>query len=538
MKHLLVGMVLAGTIMLLATPVTAQNHYPLEIIRPLPPGPTGTGLHASNRIYRAYQGIPYTIKADAIGGRWPYTYSLSGQPSGMTINAGPCPTIGPSCTAGTIEWTNPQASAASITVRICDADNDCVSTTWGITVSTTIGANGFCFINADSGNDTTGNGSPATPWRTFSKAKASCGARSILYFRGATASYNFLGVTPSSQWECGVNGKVRMTESTGPIIFIGYPGESPVFDMDTGYTALAPCFEMFGTHTWISNMTFRDCYHKCFEMQRDGQYGITFWNNTVINQGPGEDSTNSAVLMFGFLGTGNQAYFDLVENNTISGLVAGTGNSCFKFYSARKSVTAYNSFTTIAADECVAPKMAVSQYTIRGNVFQGITGSAIWGNQMNGNSSATRTYGEILFNNVKDSTDYTLQLNQHGTADETFVYRNTFQGLIQVWNASSTNGPFNFTDNVIVSSRMSGGSCPARITCYQVTDYSKIVLTGNVQGAASDSIVNANGELQGGYRSTWIGLRGVELSATSGGGGGGGGDITSPIAPQNLRVVN
>jgi hypothetical protein len=263
--------------------------------------------------------------------------------------------------------------------------------------------------------------------------------------------------------------------------------------------------------TWISNMTFQDCYHKCFEMQRNGNYGITFWKNTVNGHGPGEDSANSAVIMFSFLGTGVQAYFDFLENNTVSDVVQGTANSCFKQYSARKSTIAYNSFTTIAADECVAPKMAVSQYTIRGNVFQGITGSAIWGNQMDGNDSGTRTYGEILFNNVKDSTDDTLQLNQHATAAETFIYRNTFVGTVRVWNASTSNGPFNFTDNVIINSTAASGSCPEKITCYQVTDYTKIVLSSNLTGVTADNIVNAAGELQGSYRTSYLGLDGWEL---------------------------
>lgn len=510
---MIVRYVLLVILLCLPGVASAQNHFTLEVIHPLPSGAVGTGFHTTNRIYRAYQGIPYTIKADAVGGRWPYTYSLSGQPTGMTIEAGPCTTIGPSCTAGTITWPDPQATDSSITVRITDADGDWTEATWGVTVSTTIGADGFCFIDADDGNDTTGNGSLATPWQTFGKAKASCGARSILYFRGATASYNFSGVTPTAQWECGVNGKVRMTEDTGPVMFVGYPGESPVFDMDTGYTGLAPCFEMFGKMVWISNMTFQDCYRKCFEMQREGNYGITFWNNTINGQGPGEDSANSGILMFGFLGTGVQAYFDFVENNTVSNVVQGTANSCFKTYSARKNIIAYNSFTTIAVNECVAPKMSTSQYTIRGNVFSGITGSAIWGNQMDGDDSGTRTYGEILFNNVKDSTDDTLQLNQHATAAETFIYRNTFVGTVRVWNASATNGPFNFTDNVIVNSTAASGSCPAKITCYQVTDYTKIVLSSNLTGVTADNIVNANGELLGSYRTNNLGLDGWELTS-------------------------
>ena len=532
MKHLLIGMALAGTILLLTTPAVAQNHYPLQIIRPLPVGPAGTGLDAGNRIYKAYQGIPYSIIATAIGGRWPYTFSLSGQPTGMTIEAGPCTTIGPSCTAGTISWPNPQVSEPSVTVQICDADNDCTSQTWSITVSTTIGAHGFCFINADSGNDTTGNGSLANPWRTFARGIAACGTHAILYFRGATASYTLTSV-PITTGTC-LNGKAEIHENLKPVIWLAYPGESPVLDLDVVH-ADPPCLRLTGENIWIDGITFRDGGNKVFETSRPNRYGATYIRNTFNTWGPGVESQNPAAIMYSQLFGGGgvpntQAYYDVVSHNTFINGVTNLA-SALRMYSWLKGTVEFNRFTSIVAAEAIAIKGDISQYTVRGNTFNSITGSAIWGNM---HQATDPTYGEIYFNHVRDSTQFALQLNQGATNGPTHVYRNTFQGRINIWNGDSVDGPFFFTHNVIVNGGGSGGSCPPRLNCYQTTNYSRIILSGNLQGPPSDGIVNASGELQGSYRNTWIGLRGVELSASSGTGGG---DTDPPQPPQNLRLT-
>lgn len=48
------------------------------------------------------------------------------------------------------------------------------------------------YINADTGNDTTGNGSSANPWLTFAKALTSSTSLDTIYLQGATGTYNFM----------------------------------------------------------------------------------------------------------------------------------------------------------------------------------------------------------------------------------------------------------------------------------------------------------------------------------------------------------
>jgi hypothetical protein len=98
--------------------------------------PAGTGdpvIPSTNRIFRAYPGIEYNIRAAVIGGTYPYTYSLNNAPEGMTINS----------RTGEIVWPNPQLDASDIQLSVKDSENTTVSTAWSITVS----ANGFLFVD-------------------------------------------------------------------------------------------------------------------------------------------------------------------------------------------------------------------------------------------------------------------------------------------------------------------------------------------------------------------------------------------------------
>ncbi|MCE9638039.1 MAG: IPT/TIG domain-containing protein, partial [Planctomycetes bacterium] len=82
-------------------------HHPLEITNIKPSG--AGGLDAQNRIFRAYPGIPYVIRAAVMGGSFPYTFSLSNVPAGMTVDA----------RTGEVSWPNPTADATP-TITVVD----------------------------------------------------------------------------------------------------------------------------------------------------------------------------------------------------------------------------------------------------------------------------------------------------------------------------------------------------------------------------------------------------------------------------------
>src|SRR6267378_2125792 len=75
--------------------VSKAASYTLEIIQPR------AGLSSANRYYKAYPGLLYDVQLLAIGGKYPYHFSLLSAPAGMTIDAN----------SGVISWPSPAAQA-------------------------------------------------------------------------------------------------------------------------------------------------------------------------------------------------------------------------------------------------------------------------------------------------------------------------------------------------------------------------------------------------------------------------------------------
>lgn len=64
------------------------------------------------------------MRAAVIGGTYPYSFTLTDQPAGMTVDS-----------RGVITWPNPPASDSSITLTVAtDSEGSQAQTTWSITV--------------------------------------------------------------------------------------------------------------------------------------------------------------------------------------------------------------------------------------------------------------------------------------------------------------------------------------------------------------------------------------------------------------------
>src|SRR5574337_322369 len=313
---------------LLLCPSVVQALETLEMVSPLPPGAAGVGWDSSNRIYRAYAGIPYKIRADARGGRWPYTYSLTNAPQGMTIETGPCTTIGPTCSAGAITWVNPTANATNVVAHVCDADSVCVQGSWSITVSTTIGADGFCFLDIDNGNDTTGTGQLNNPWKTLAKGVTSCGPRSIMYLRDTTpgTGLNYLTTGFTEVPPFGVEGwqhVVDINEASHPVIWIGYPeadGTMPTIDEQATGTNEVQFFRTVGANIWQEGYIARNIQTHVHRINiRTNRYGVMIWRITGRDLVDGVNNNNSAFYMWDQNFSAN-SFFDRVSECDFEGM--------------------------------------------------------------------------------------------------------------------------------------------------------------------------------------------------------------------------
>lgn len=153
-----------GLAAILLTGQMAQAaNYPLEITNLKPAGTAGSP--ASSRIYHAYPGLVYNIRAAVVGGAYPYTYSLTGAPSGMTIDA----------QTGEINWPSP-TGAATPTLVVVDSEGTRVTSAWTVTAATT----NFRFVDVVNGrassangcSSSCGTGDAASPWRTSGTSTA------------------------------------------------------------------------------------------------------------------------------------------------------------------------------------------------------------------------------------------------------------------------------------------------------------------------------------------------------------------------------
>ena len=192
-------------------------NFPLEIIQPV------SGLNTANRFYKAYPGLLYEVNVAVIGGAYPFTYSLTTAPIGMTID-----------NTGTISWTNPTTSGSphSITVRVLDSEGTSATVTWTITVTTT----GFYFIDSVNGRTVAngGTGTIGNPWKVnrdwyLNNKNDSTYSGGFLYYRTGTYYADHLD-TVEDGWRIPFR-------NVKPLVWLAYPGDHPVFDLSRAHIA-------------------------------------------------------------------------------------------------------------------------------------------------------------------------------------------------------------------------------------------------------------------------------------------------------------
>ena len=158
----------------------------------------------------------------------------------------------------------------------------------------------------------------------------------------------------------------------------------------------------------------------------------------------------------------------------------------------------------------------IRQFTVRGNTTHDIQQAGIGGNM-----HEITTSGEIVFNNSR--AGIAVDINQDGMAHQIYVQRNTLVGRVQVRNTDAADGPFRFSNNVIVNGD-SGTPAGSHITNMSTVDASRVLITNNTTGTSSNGIVDASGLLTNTY-AQYRGVRGYEL-----------GNVVRPRPPTGLTA--
>ena len=493
-------------------------NFPLQITYPLPPGVAGTGLDADHPVYFAHPGVPYRTVAAFIGGDGVIQWSMSGQPSGMTIDSD----------NGAIYWANPTAgSHTGITITATDSANATDSITYDLTVTTT----GFVFLDADAVDDS-GTGAIGSPWKTIDKLYDQTTDVRAYFMEG---TYTFTGVTVSgwSAVDSYTGASYTFAESAGRCTdWRAVPGETVTLDFESDHgtsgsppTGAQPALRLDGARIHVDGFRFYRGWNKFLWLDRTSTYGAVVTNCTFEEMGPGMAASNSANIMMTKIQDGF-SYHDVIAGNHIDTLGITNATTCFwKGYSVMRGYVAFNTGSVdIASTETIALKANLFEINVYRN---NIDAQVPLGGNYAVDTGMDDPTGEVRFNRFKGS-DWAIEFGRDGECGAHWFIRNTFQGRIVAYNVGSgthdPDGPFTFHNNVIVNEDGSADPWPyiydsynetgAQVAAYVDCETSPTPTgTENLAGAAADNIVDATtGELTAGY-AAYLGEWGFEIEA-------------------------
>jgi len=508
--------VLVVTIIILQpiAPCHAAN-FPLEITNIKPAGTGTPPIPSTNRIFRAYPGIEYNIRAAVIGGVYPYSYKLNNAPQGMTIKP----------STGEIIWPNPQADSGTITLTVTDAETTTVTTTWSIQVTT----NGFLFVNASYAGTETGTiTQPFSSIASLLQKTSAANTTDITYFRGGNYTLIQFGSTYSKPGD--VTGKYGTNLKSSSYTWIGYPGESVTINGDGRYMA-SPLglyfdsldlkdFSDYGIQTYsnISYMTIRRCNWS----------KIIAVNSVNENQG------------FFFTWDTGPGYYLVFQDNAFSDF---TGTSAIgSLYGTKKTLIENNHIFNAGGGGItgicigIAPKYRTDYLTVRGNKVVMNSGIPL-GAGLNAMMSNANNV-EICFNLFKRGTTTNGERAQAhifngdgyiatGVTKNLFYHRNTVIGDINFMFINGTqcnaSGPYNLNHNVMINpnTTWAGNYYTVNFLSFNWGTSMDSNPTGcindvdNLKGTLQDNIVDSEGNLTPAYLSAYFGTYGYQVGLPS-----------------------
>jgi hypothetical protein len=471
------------------------SRYPLELVSPREAGTlpssesAGHSMPSGHRIFKAYPGIEYNIRAVVIAGSFPYTFSLSNAPAGMTIDA----------STGVVSWPSPTDGTVTPSITVVDAEGTQITEPWTITVST----NGFRFVDAINGNDG-GPGTLQSPWQSIAEVKETSQPGDIVYFRSGT--YTTAGMATASTdptWH-----RVEINGGFHSAQWIAFPGETPVFDnqhVGPGDTGRFIRFSGSDTYpVYLDGFEITNGYDKGMQFGSGTDYAV-FRRLDINDINDAIDGANSAGIMT-LTSVGDPTWYGAYQDIDFHDNAPGG----IKQYSHAKVLWEDLTFRDSGSGPDL--KASTPRFEVRRSRFTNPNATVrcgIYGNMHHYEEAPEeQASGEIRYNLMlcPDSPDVLAQdVNQDAMAGRIELYRNTFIGTVRV-NAEVGTGPFVFDANVIINS----SNEPDHITVVGPNPPGVVELVDNTTGVPSDGLVDADGNLTGSY-TQYLGLRGHQI---------------------------
>lgn len=469
--------------------IGAESNFPIEITNIKQASTGDPAISPTNRIFRAYPGIEYNIRAAVIGGVYPYTYSLSNAPSGMTIDED----------TGEITWPDPQSNAGPITLSVTDQEGTTVTAQWSINVTT----DGFLFV--DNSASTNGDGTLNSPYNSLSNfltATDDTGQEGdIVYFRAGT--YEMVEHRSNDN---------MMKIYANPWTWLSYPGEEVILQGSSESGMADRIYTGVTGGMYFDGLIIQDVVLRGIDSPGCVPYR-TIRRCVFDGLNPETDANNNQGFIY-HSATADEYYSVIQDNefkNWYGGAAIGSLYTMVKLLVEDNYIHSPNEIpvggpTGVGVTQAFAFKSRLDYFTVRGNkVDMGLMGTIFGGSV---NSFFNVEYMDVCFNFFdcdpagEGTNDITLnsQESTHGPNIYHNFYRNTVRGYRAFFRydpCAYGSGPFYIDDNVLVF-ELNG----LKRACVDYGD--------NLEGTDADNIINSNGELTEEY-SEYIGTRGYQI---------------------------
>lgn len=328
----------------------------------------------------AYPGLAWETPIVVQGGAWPFKYELVSnggaqglkigevldrqEVDGFTIHSR-------SEDYGILSWDDPQPGNYEVEVRVTDQE---LATT-SITFNLQVGTQGWVFVDAEQGDDSTADGSIDKPFKTLEAmhrddAESDHFARHRLYLAGVVPMD---GNRP--------NGNLRIVPDGTPTVWVGWPGRQAVLEAYEGK------FVLSAQDFYMANLEHR---HREDYFPDDGSFLHMFTIYTGSGrftmhdvditrfQGKGVNTAlgNSCVMMFT---KGDNPHMNVVNNR-----ISGPSGVFTSTYSLFESVFENNIWSDAIFD--IADGSAHAVIYVKGGVNEKVT---VRGNVMGGSNDWT-----------------------------------------------------------------------------------------------------------------------------------------------------
>lgn len=411
--------------------ISQGANFPLEITNIKPAGTGSPAISTTNRIFRAYPGIEYNIRAAVIGGVYPYTYSLSNQPAGMIINS----------RTGEISWPNPQANPGTITLSVTDSEDTMVSTTWEIIVTTS----GFIFVDGNyAGTET---GSINQPYSSLANLlNSESGLTDIVYFRS--------GIYQMVEYNNG--NPYGMNLSTSPSTWLAYPSERVILQGGSG-VGQARRIAIFKTF-YFDGLTIKDVVD--YGIMTSGSFNYKTVRRCVFDGLVPKDDINNN---YGFIHTTNDSpgYYFVIQDNEFKNW--RQASAIGSLYNDKKALIENNHIHSnleegipagIGITLGISPKVYVDYLTVRGNKVVMNTGNLLGGMNAAFYDSANIEINNNLFVKLEERGGHIFEWECGDHQGDTYYWRNTLIGDLSI--RCSPSGPYWVNNNIIINPNTKG----------------------------------------------------------------------------------